>query len=105
MHSAWVSGARDGKGCAQCPPSPDCICLHAARVFEALHPLVFASRNRCLFHSLALIEYLARHELYPRWVFGVQAVPFAAHCWVQQEGQVLNDTVEHVSRYTPILSI
>ena len=33
---------------------------------------------------------------FPRWVFGVRARPFVAHCWVQYEDMVFNDTVEHV---------
>jgi hypothetical protein len=37
-------------------------------------------------------------------VFGVQARPFAAHCWVQKGEVVFNDTVEHVSGYTPIMT-
>lgn len=73
--------------------------------FEELRPLLFSARDACLFSSLALIEFLARHDLYPQWVFGVQARPFAAHCWVQHEGIVFNDSLEHVRRFTPIMAI
>jgi len=73
--------------------------------FEELRPLLFSARDACLFNSLVLIEFLARHRLYPQWVFGVQARPFAAHCWVQHEGIVFNDTLEHVRRFTPIMAI
>ncbi len=73
--------------------------------FERLRPLLFSSRDACLFNSLVLIEFLARHELFPQWVFGVQARPFAAHCWVQHEGVVFNDTLDHVRRYAPIMAI
>jgi hypothetical protein len=74
-------------------------------VFGALRPLFFTSKNQCLFEALALSEFLARYGLYPAWIFGVQARPFAAHCWLQQEGVLLNDTSDHVSRYTPILRV
>jgi hypothetical protein len=37
-------------------------------------------------------------------VVGV-AIPFAAHCWVQHADMVLNDSVDIVSRYEPILVI
>lgn len=59
----------------------------------------------CLFDSLALIHFLARFRVFPDWVFGVTADPFEAHCWVQTGGVVLNDTVERVSAFTPIMSI
>lgn len=59
----------------------------------------------CLFDSLALIHFLARFNLYPDWVFGVQADPFEAHCWVQAGSVVLNDTVERVSALTPIMYV
>jgi hypothetical protein len=59
----------------------------------------------CLFDSLALTHFLARFGLYPDWVFGVQADPFEAHCWVQAGSVVLNDTVERVSAFTPIMCV
>ena len=66
----------------------------------------FGSRQYvCLFDSLALIEFLAIHRVFPTWVFGVQPEPFAAHCWVQEADVVINDTVDRVSEYVPILSI
>ena len=58
----------------------------------------------CLFDSLCLLEFLACYALFPKWVFGVNAEPFQAHCWVQEGTAVLNDTVERVSAYTPIMS-
>lgn len=80
----------------------------AARIvadFETLRTLLFSARDACLFSSLVLIEFLARHGVFPNWVFGVQARPFAAHCWIQHEDILFNDTIEHVSRYTPIMVI
>jgi hypothetical protein len=66
---------------------------------------LFSSKDECLYDSLALIEFLARHGIYPDWRFGVQTRPFAAHCWVQQDDVVFNDTVEHVSGFTPIMVV
>jgi hypothetical protein len=57
----------------------------------------------CLFDSLALIHFLAGFRLYPDWVFGVKADPFEAHCWVQSDRIVLNDTVGRVSGFSPIM--
>ena len=66
---------------------------------------LFSSRNECLYDSLALVEYLARYDIFPQWIFAVRTRPFAAHCWIQQDGVVFNDTVEHVAGYTPIMAI
>jgi hypothetical protein len=74
-------------------------------VFSWLRPFFFTSRDACLFEALALGRFLASHGIYPQWVFGVQARPFSAHCWLQHDGVVLNDTVEHVSQYTPIMIV
>jgi hypothetical protein len=73
--------------------------------FAFLRPYFFAAKDACLFDALALSEYLAAYRVYPRWVFGVQARPFAAHCWLQLNGIVLNDTADHVRRYAPIMIV
>ncbi|HET9388243.1 MAG TPA: lasso peptide biosynthesis B2 protein [Steroidobacteraceae bacterium] len=83
--------------------------LHRARGLTqnyTVSQLFFLSaRDQCLSDSLSLIEYLAWHDIYPDWVFGVQARPFAAHCWVQHDALVFNDTAEHVRTYTPIMIV
>lgn len=73
--------------------------------FMLLRPLFYTRHDRCLFDSLALVEFLARHDLFPTWVFGIQTGPFVAHCWVQHQVTVFNDTPERVRRYTPIMAI
>lgn len=79
--------------------------LKLVSVFTALRPFLFTAKEECLFDSLALIEFLAAYGLYPLWVIGVQAHPFAAHSWVQYDDTVLNDYPEHVLKYVPILAI
>lgn len=61
-------------------------------------------REDCLVDSLAMLSYLRRRGCAAEAVFGVTAVPFQAHCWVQSHGVLLNDVVDHVSAFTPILS-
>jgi hypothetical protein len=73
-------------------------------MFDSLR-LFFPRPYLCLFDSLALIHFLARFRLYPDWVFGVTADPFEAHCWVQAGNVVLNDTIERVSAFTPIMCV
>jgi len=74
-------------------------------IFTHLRPFLFTSRDQCLFESLVLIEFLARYGIFPSWVFGVQSRPFAAHCWVQEGDRVLNDTLDHLGRYTRIMAV
>jgi hypothetical protein len=73
--------------------------------FVYLRPLLFTTQDACLADSLALVNFLSYHDVFPTWVFGVQTGPFAAHCWVQDGDVVFNDTPDHVRRYTPILAI
>jgi transglutaminase superfamily protein len=72
-------------------------------IFRTLRPL-YPRSYLCLFDSLALIEFLAGCRLFPQVVFGVVADPFQAHCWVQEGTTVLNDDLERVRRYRPIMS-
>jgi hypothetical protein len=69
--------------------------------FERLRPWVPKS-GRCLPNSLMLMSFLRRHGVPAQIVVGVRSFPFEAHCWIQHNGVVLNDTVEHVSWYVPI---
>jgi len=69
--------------------------------FDRLRPLI-PKTGRCLPNSLMLLAYLRRHGVSAQVVVGVRTFPFEAHCWVQHNGVVLNDTVEHVCWYVPI---
>lgn len=68
-------------------------------------PFFFSARNACLYDSRTLLELLYHHGISPSWVFGVHTEPFQAHCWLQLGDLVVNDAVENVSRFTPILAI
>lgn len=65
--------------------------------------LLRTAADRCLPRSIALAICLARHGCPTNVVLGVKLAPFAAHCWTQSRDQVLNDEIEEVRRYTPIL--
>ena len=71
--------------------------------FNRLQPIIFTAADACLYHSLATAEFLAAQNLFPDWVFGVRTDPFGAHCWLQRDDVVVNDTPENVGVYTPIL--
>jgi hypothetical protein len=74
------------------------------RAFNVLRP-IYPRDYLCLFDSLALIEFMAAHRFFPTWVFGVTSDPFMAHCWVQEGDIVLNDTVEHVAAFAPLMAV
>lgn len=57
----------------------------------------------CLARSLALVDCLHHAGSDGTVVLGVLAMPFGAHCWVQVGDCVLNDHVDRVSLFTPIL--
>jgi hypothetical protein len=86
--------------------STDTACMaQLVSSYFKLQPKFFSSYNTCLRNSLTMIEYFAHHDIHPTWIFGVRMEPWAAHSWVQDGPIVLNDTVEHVRTYTPILAI
>jgi len=66
---------------------------------------IMRTHDRCLSDSLAFLSICYASGLSPRLVFGVRTTPFAAHCWVQVDDLVLNDRLEHVRLFTPILVI
>lgn len=74
-------------------------------LFRRLRPHTFAAHDRCLFHSLALVRFMARHGVFPTWVIGVRAKPWGAHAWVQQGKLLLDANPEQVCEYTPILTV
>lgn len=73
-----------------------------AQQFARLRRLV-PLRPLCLPDSLAFLWFVMRRGHAPRLVFGVEAFPFTAHCWVQDGSLVLTDALDHASRFRPIL--
>lgn len=59
--------------------------------------------DRCLPRALAVSHMLAAQRIPHTLVIGVHVRPFHAHCWVQQDDIVINDHVEVVREFTPIL--
>ena len=77
---------------------------HLTAIFHRLRRS-FPANYLCLFDSLALIEFLARYNVYPTWVFGVKLEPWAAHCWIQHGPFTFNERAEEAASYTPIMAI
>ncbi|TPG52232.1 lasso peptide biosynthesis B2 protein [Sphingomonas glacialis] len=75
-----------------------------AHIYDAARSSVPVPR-RCLLDSLALRRWMREAGQYPSLVFGITEVPFSAHCWLQNGTAVLNDQLDQVSRFTPILVV
>ena len=75
-----------------------------ARAFDATRLWRWRA-DHCLTSSIAFIDIGLRLGFDAGLVFGVRSTPFAAHCWVQSGDVVLNDRIENVRPYTPILAI
>lgn len=93
---ADIEHRRTGKGMA----SSGCVAA-LAQAFIRYRRLV-PSANKCLPDTLAFLRFAARRGHYPRLVFGVEAWPFAAHCWAQTGELVLNDVLDHARSFSPI---
>lgn len=74
----------------------------AATAFWRLQPWL-PIEGECLVRSALLVHALHRQGLRADWVFGVRLFPFMAHCWVQVGDTCLNDDVERLSAYQPLL--
>lgn len=59
----------------------------------------------CLLRSYLLLRRLRQAGLGATWVFGVRTWPFAAHCWLQVGDLVLDDPLERLVAYRPILAV
>lgn len=85
--------------------SPD-LAEDARRIcwaFEAAGLMVTSLRN-CLSRSLALAGSLRDRGHACDLVIGVAINPFQAHAWVQAGGTVLNDRLERVLQFTPVVA-
>ena len=89
-----------GHGAGDAEAARDAI----VRAFRATHRVIPA-RNRCFMKSIALFKALTAAGIGVDLVVGVRAAPFFAHCWVQHQGYLLDDTVERVRLFTPILTV
>lgn len=74
-------------------------------IFHRLQPLALDAQDGCLLQSFAQREFLLAHGIVAQWVFGVRAVPFSAHCWLQLGNVVLNDVPQRAGYLSPILVV
>jgi hypothetical protein len=86
-------------------PFDDRLAAELSCTYRRLQAFAFTGRNRCLLQSFSFATFLSFYGLFPDWVFGVQTRPFAAHCWLQQDHYLLNETPDGVKRFTPIFAV
>ena len=67
--------------------------------------LLTGVHDLCLPRSIAMAQHCASRGVPAKLVIGIRPDPFLAHCWVQHEDLVLNDDIDNVRTFTPILVI
>jgi hypothetical protein len=91
--------------CSRSPHDVDVLRTSSlVEVFKRWH-ILFSRPHACLYDSLSLLHFLSAFNIFPSLVFGVIPDPFQAHCWLQCNTMVINDSVSHVSNYTPIMLV
>lgn len=66
---------------------------------------IATTHDKCLPRSLAVMRRLARRGVRGTLVMGVKLAPFRAHCWVQYDSTLINDRIDNVHDFTPILVV
>jgi hypothetical protein len=77
--------------------------LHLAMTALRRIILFIPTPRRCLPASLITAVFLARRGVTTQIVFGVRSYPFEAHCWVEHDGVVVDDDLDKVCAFLPIV--
>ncbi len=86
-------------------PSPDAHEAAAASASFAASMLWRSRAARCVSISLATLEWFAARGRGATLVVGVKLHPFEAHCWVQVGDLLINDEIDQVRPFVPILAV
>ena len=70
------------------------------RAHHHLRPLIYSWKDRCLYDSMVLLEFLALHRTDATWVFGIHTGPWIPHCWVRSGKYLLNEGPWRAGRYS-----
>ena len=81
-----------------------CEARRLVSIYSRLRRLV-PKRPLCLYDSLSLVEFLAKYNCFPCWVFGVKVDPWTAHCWVQQGPIVFNQDAGSTRTFLTLLAV
>lgn len=94
---------RNRNGRSRSPFNPD-EARRLLRIYNRLRPLI-PKDFLCLYDSLSILEFLARYDCFPSWIFAVQLEPWTAHCWVQYETVAFNQDVDEARSYLPLVAV
>jgi len=97
-----LAPSRNTKSTRSPVPSQERI-LSLVTLYAKLRVWFYTAKDRCLLDSLVFLAVLRKYDLPATITIGVAPKPFSAHAWVQIHDCVLDDSVEHVREYTPIL--
>jgi hypothetical protein len=97
-----LEGVADGKATIGGMAEPLTKAAGVAAAFQRA-ALLFSAHDRCLATSIAVMRRLLAKAVRADLVLGVKLRPFQAHCWVQLGDVVVNDRVDTVGLFTPIL--
>ncbi len=84
-------------------PNPETATLIHARFASAR--IWIPAAYVCLFDSLSLMRFLLANGVCADLVFGVRGRPFAAHCWVEACGEILDDGGEECRSFVEIVRV
>ena len=84
--------------------NPSQALTDAVAQFERLRPWL-PLQGECLLRSYHLRTFLRARGLDALWVFGVRTWPFDAHCWLQAGDTALDEDLERLSAYHPIMAV
>lgn len=104
FHRLITSLAADKARLTSNTPSATQALRQIAANFEQTRRLV-RSHDQCLPRSITLARQCVAAELPVDLVIGVRLRPFAAHSWVQTGPWLVNDHVDTVRTYTPVLAV
>jgi hypothetical protein len=74
-------------------------------LFLKIRVWFYTAKDACLLDSFVLASVLRWHNVDAKLHIGVTLMPFSAHAWVQVGSCVVDDTVEHICEFTPILVV
>jgi hypothetical protein len=83
---------------------PSADLLEAVAQFEQVRPWL-PLRGECLARSYQLRAFLRARGFDAFWVFGVRTWPFSAHCWLQVGTTALDEHLERLTAFFPILAV
>ncbi len=95
---------QDAPSAAASARGPSAPLVQAVAQFEALRAWL-PLQGECLMRSFHCRAFLRARGFDALWVFGVRTWPFSAHCWLQVGRTALDDDLERLTAYTPIMAV